>query len=135
MCFWCYSISVYSHQARLENLPYHVGNRTLMTFGLLVQCSACQPSYEVKPVRVCDISELSLVPSISVFSIYDHDYFMVLCFRCRKCCTMGIYTTDLIVYWISASLPIKHEARMNELPGTHIEGKDRLTGVLIGSQH
>ena len=34
-----------------------------------------------------------------------------------------------------ASLPMKHEARMNELPGTHIEGKDKLTGVLIGSQH
>ncbi len=34
-----------------------------------------------------------------------------------------------------ASLPIKHEARMNELPGTHIEGKDKLTGVLIVSQH
>ena len=34
------------------------------TFGLLVQCS--QLSYEGKSVRVCDISELNLVPSISV---------------------------------------------------------------------
>ena len=29
----------------------------------------------------------------------------------------------------------KHEARMNELPGTHIEGKDKLMGILSGSQH
>ena len=37
----------------------------------------CQLSYVVRSVRVCYISELSLVPSISVFSINNHDIYCV----------------------------------------------------------
>ncbi len=37
----------------------------------ILNAMLCQlMSYEVKSVRVCDISELSLVPSISVSSYY-----------------------------------------------------------------
>ena len=58
----------------------------------------------------------------------------------KHCQTDQVRTNIYKVHWTNsildiASLPIKHEARMNELPGTHIEGKDKLTGVLIGSQH
>ena len=35
------------------------------TFGILAQAMLCQLSYAARSVRVCDISELSLVPSIS----------------------------------------------------------------------
>ena len=38
------------------------------TFGILSPM-LCQLSYEAKSVRVCGISELSLVPSISICSI------------------------------------------------------------------
>ena len=59
----------------LKNIPAgHGGNRTydlLNTSPML-----CQLSYEVRSVRVCDISELRLVPSISVQSS-DHDIFCV----------------------------------------------------------
>ena len=42
------------------------------TFGLPVQCSTNWINYEVKSVRVGDISELSLVPSISVCLFDSH---------------------------------------------------------------
>ena len=41
------------------------------TFGILVHAMLCQLSYAVKSVRVDDISELSVVPSISVYSRLD----------------------------------------------------------------
>ena len=48
----------------LKSLPYHGGNR----IGNLWDTSPMlwQLSYKVKSVRVGDISELSLVPSISI---------------------------------------------------------------------
>ena len=58
------TLSVYPHRTSLKNMPGHGGNRTydlLNTSPML-----CQLSYAVRTVRVCDISELSLVPSISV---------------------------------------------------------------------
>ena len=56
MCWWCYSECI-STLGKLKNLPDHGGNRTRdLWFPML-----CQLSYEVKSVRVCDISELSLV--------------------------------------------------------------------------
>ena len=60
-----------------NNLPDHGKSRTRDLW--FASPMLCQLSYEVKLVRVCDISELSLVPSISVCFYRDHDYFMVLC--------------------------------------------------------
>ena len=48
------------------------------TFGILDSPILSQLSYEAKSVRVCGISELSLVLSIPMCS-YDHDIFCV-CF-------------------------------------------------------
>ena len=63
MCLWCYSECIYT-PGKLKNLPDHSGNRTRDLW--FASRMLCQLSYEVKSVRVCDISELSLVPSISV---------------------------------------------------------------------
>ena len=56
------TLSVYPHRASLKNMPDHGGNRTydlLNTSPML-----CQLSYAVWSVRVCDISEQNLVPSL-----------------------------------------------------------------------
>ena len=54
----------------MKNLPDHGGNQTRdLWFASLV---LCQLSYEVKSVRVCDILQLSLVPSISVCFYLDY---------------------------------------------------------------
>ena len=58
------TLSVYPHRASLKIMPVHGGNRTYdlrNTSPML-----CQLSYAVRSVPVCDISELSLVPSISM---------------------------------------------------------------------
>jgi hypothetical protein len=60
VCLCDVTLSVYPHLAGLKNMPGHGGNRNLWNTSL------CQLSYAVRSVRVCDISELSLVPSISV---------------------------------------------------------------------
>ena len=57
----------------LKSLPPHKGNRTYDLWD--TSPMLCQLSYEAKPVRVGDISELSLVPSISMCS-YDLDIFL-----------------------------------------------------------
>ncbi len=63
MCLWCYFECI-STPGKLKNLPDHGGNQTRDLW--FASPMPCQLSYEVKSVRVCDISELSLVPSISV---------------------------------------------------------------------
>ena len=60
------TLSVYSHRASLKNVPGHGGNRTYDLWNNSPML--CQLSYAVRSVRVCDISELSLVPSISMQS-------------------------------------------------------------------
>ena len=58
------TLSVYPHLASLTNMPGHGGNRTYDLWN--TSPMLCQPRYAVSLVRrVCDISELSLVPSIS----------------------------------------------------------------------
>ena len=54
--------SVYPHRASLKNTPGHGGNRTYDLWN--TSPMLCQLSYAVRSVR--DISELSLVPSISM---------------------------------------------------------------------
>ena len=51
---------------KLKSLPDHGGNRTRDLWDTIPML--CQLSYEVKSVRDGDISELSPVPSISMYS-------------------------------------------------------------------
>ena len=57
-------LSVYPHRASLKNMPGHGGNRTYDLWN--TRPMLCQVSYAVRSVRVCDISELNPVPSISM---------------------------------------------------------------------
>ena len=54
------TLSVHPHRGKLKSLPDHGGNRTRDLWD--TNPMLCQLSYEVKSVRVDDISELSLVP-------------------------------------------------------------------------
>ena len=62
----------------------HGGNRTRDLWD--TSPMLCQMSYVVKSVRVDDISELSLVPSISVYAMIRLPVFIYICvcvyFRC-----------------------------------------------------
>ena len=58
------TLSVYPHWASLKNMPDHGGNRTYDLWN--TSPMLCQLSYAVWSVRVCDISEQNLVPSISM---------------------------------------------------------------------
>ena len=65
------TLSVYPHRASLKNMPDHSGNRTYDLWN--TSPMLCQLSYAVWSVRVCDISEQNLVPSISMLSNNNHD--------------------------------------------------------------
>ena len=56
------TLSVYPHRASLKNMPGHGGNRTYDLWNSSPML--CQLSYAVRSVRVSDISEQNLVPSI-----------------------------------------------------------------------
>ena len=56
------TLSVYPHRASLKNMPGHGGNRTYDLWN--TSPMLCQLSYAVRTVRVSDISEQNLVPSI-----------------------------------------------------------------------
>ena len=58
------TLNVYLHRASLKNMPGHGGNRTYDLWK--TSPMLCHLRYAVRSVRVCDISELSLVPSISM---------------------------------------------------------------------
>ena len=58
------TLSVYPYRASLKNMPGHGWNRTYDLWN--TSPMLCQVSYAVSSVRVCDISELSLVPLISM---------------------------------------------------------------------
>ena len=60
------TLSVYPHRTSLKNMPVHGGNRTYDLWN--TSSMPRQPSHAVRSVRVCDISEQSLVPSISMQS-------------------------------------------------------------------
>ena len=69
------SLSVYPHRESLKYMPSDGANRTYDLWN--TSPMLCQLSYAVRSVRVCDISEPSLVPSISVQSS-NHDIFCVV---------------------------------------------------------
>ena len=56
-------------------MPDHGGNRTYDLWNNSPMLG--QLSYAVLSVRVCDISEQNLVPSISMLSNNNHDFFCV----------------------------------------------------------
>ena len=68
------TLSVYPHRASLKNMPDHGGNRTYDLWN--TSPMLCQLSYAVWSVRVCDISEQNLVPSISMLSNNNHSIFI-----------------------------------------------------------
>ena len=59
---WCYS-ELISTSGKMKNMPDHDGNRTYDLWN--ADPMFCQLSHAVRSVQVCDISKLSLVPSIS----------------------------------------------------------------------
>ena len=58
------TLSVYPQRASLKNMSDHGGNRTYDLWN--TSPMLCQLSYAVWSVRVCDISEQNLVPSVLV---------------------------------------------------------------------
>ena len=66
------TLSVYPHRASLKNMPDHGENRNYDLWN--TSTMLCQLSYAVWSVRVCDISEQNLVPSISMLSNNNHDF-------------------------------------------------------------
>ena len=58
------TLSVYPHRMSLKNMPGHGGNRTYDLWN--TSPMLCQLSYAVRTVRVSDILEENLVPSISM---------------------------------------------------------------------
>ena len=56
------ALCVYPHRVSLKNMPGHGGNRTYDLWN--TNPMLCQLSYAVRSVRVSDISEQNLVPSI-----------------------------------------------------------------------
>ena len=69
------TLSVYPHRASLKNMPDDGGIRTYDLWN--TSPMLCQLSYAVWSVRVCDISEQNLVPSISMLSNNNHDFFFL----------------------------------------------------------
>ena len=63
-CLCDVTLSVYPHRAGLKNIPGQGGIRTYDLWN--TSPMLCQLSYAVRLVRVCDTSELNLVPSISL---------------------------------------------------------------------
>ena len=76
-CLWCYSAWVYIHTGQAWKICLTTVGIEPTTFGILAQCSG-QLSYAVWSVRVCDISEQNLVPSISMLSNNNNHDFSVL---------------------------------------------------------
>ena len=99
------TLSVYPHRASLKNMPGHSGNRTYDLWN--TRPMLCQLSYAVRSVRVCDISELSLVPSISMQSSkLNHDFF----------CVGVMYSGEYDACDVTLSV-YPHRASLKNMPG------------------
>ena len=99
------TLSVYPHRASLKNMPGHGGNRTYDLWN--TSPMLCQLSYAVRSVRVCDISELSLVPSIPMQSC-QHDWFFF--------CVGVMYSGEYDVCGVTLSV-YPHRASLKNMPG------------------
>ena len=89
ICFFCVGVvysgeydicgvilSVYPHRASLKNMPGHGGIRTYDLWN--TSPMLFQLSYAVRTVRVSDISEQNLVPSIPMYSS-NMNFFLCWC--------------------------------------------------------
>ena len=85
-------------------MPGHGGNRTYDLWNTS-RPMLCQLSYAVRSVRVCDISELSLVPSISMSSS-NHDFF----------CVGVVYSGEYDACDVTLSV-YPHRASLKNMPG------------------
>ena len=70
------TLSEYPYRASLKNMPDDGGNRNYDLWN--TSPMVCQLSYVVWSVRLCDISEQNLVPSISMLSNNNHDFFVLV---------------------------------------------------------
>ena len=84
-------------------MPGHGGNRTYDLWN--TSPMLCQLSYAVRSVRVCDISELSLVPSTSMQSS-NHDIF----------CVGVVYSGEYDICDVTLSV-YPHRASLKNMPG------------------
>ena len=98
------TLSVYPHRASLKNMPDHGGNRTYDLWN--TSPTLCQLSYAVGSVRVCDISEQNLVPSISMLSNNNHDFF----------CVGVMYSGEYDACDVTLSV-YPHRASLKNMPG------------------
>ena len=117
------TLSVYPHRTSLNNMPGHGGKRTYDLWN--TSPMLCQLSYAVRSVRVCDISELSLVPSIPIPS--SNMIFSVLVL-----CTQSEYDAcdvTLSVY--------PHRTSLKNMPGHggHLSTQHQHRCILIKLQH
>ena len=97
-------LSVYPHRASLKNKPGHGCNRTYDIWN--TSPMFCQLSYAVRSVRVCDISEQNLVPSIPMQSSN------MIFFVCVGVVCSGEY--DICDVTLSVYL---HRASLKNMPG------------------
>ena len=96
------TLSVYPHWASLTNMPGHSGNRTYDLWN--TSPMLCQLSYAVRSVRVYDISELSLVPSIQCNPVI-----MIFC--------VGVmYSGEYYIYYVTLSV-YPHWTGLRNMPG------------------
>ena len=90
------TLSVYPHRASLKNMPDHGGNRTYDLWN--TSPMLCQLNYAVRSVRVCDISEQNLVPSISM-------YLVIMIFSVLECTpTMARHIFQACLVWIYSNM-------------------------------
>ena len=97
------TLSVYPHRASLNKMPGHGGNRTYDLWN--TSPMLCQLSYAVRTVRVSDISEQNLVPSIRMQS--SNMIFF---------CAGVVYSGEYEVCDITLSV-CPHRASLNNIPG------------------
>ena len=97
------TLSVYPHRASLKNMPGHGGIRTYDLWN--ASPMLCQLSYAVRSVRVYDISELSLTPSIPMLSNS-----MILI-------SMMVLCTQVNKMYVIATLSVyPHQASLKNMP-------------------
>ena len=77
------TLSVYPYRAGLKNMPDHGGNRTYDLWN--TSPMLCQLNYAVWSVRLCDISEQNLVPSISMLSNNSHNQSIIITNTEKSC--------------------------------------------------
>ena len=97
------TLSVYPHRASLKNMPGHGGIRTYDLWN--TSPMLFQLSYAVRTVRVSDISEQNLVPSIPMYS--SNMIFF---------CVGVVYSGEYDICGVTLSV-YPHRASLKNMPG------------------